>query len=67
MRFNPQTLKAAIKIVGMQQKALGAVEKVEKRSARDVKPITSPFSPKVNGIVIPYTTKARTCRLILLG
>ncbi|PHT38011.1 hypothetical protein CQW23_21584 [Capsicum baccatum] len=49
MRFNHQTLKAAIKIVGMQQKALGAVEKMEKRSSRDAKPITSPFSPKVNG------------------
>ncbi|PHT85661.1 hypothetical protein T459_07767 [Capsicum annuum] len=49
MRFNHQTLKAAIKNAGMQQKALGAVEKMEKRSARDAKPITSPFSPKVNG------------------
>ncbi|PHT28013.1 putative 2-dehydropantoate 2-reductase [Capsicum baccatum] len=48
MRFNPQTLKDAIKIVGMQQKALGAVEKMGKRSARDVKPITRPFTPKIS-------------------
>ncbi|PHT29514.1 hypothetical protein CQW23_30884 [Capsicum baccatum] len=47
LRFNPQTLKDAIKIAGMQQKALGAVEKMGKRSARDVKPITRPFTPKV--------------------
>ncbi|PHT29519.1 putative metal tolerance protein C3 [Capsicum baccatum] len=60
MRFNPQTLKAAIKIAGMQQKALGAVEKMGKRSARDVKPITRPFTPKVNGTVIPYKTKDKT-------
>ncbi|PHT29517.1 hypothetical protein CQW23_30887 [Capsicum baccatum] len=32
----------------MQKKSLGAVEKMEKRSSRDAKLITSPFSPKVN-------------------
>ncbi|PHT29516.1 hypothetical protein CQW23_30886 [Capsicum baccatum] len=50
MRFNPQTLKDAIKIAGMQQKALGAVEKMGKRSARDVKPITRPFTPKKSNV-----------------
>ncbi|PHT29524.1 hypothetical protein CQW23_30894 [Capsicum baccatum] len=49
MRFNPETLKGVIKIAGMQQKALGDVEKMGMRSARDAKPITCPLSPKVNG------------------
>ncbi|PHT28143.1 hypothetical protein CQW23_32252 [Capsicum baccatum] len=53
----------AIKIARMQQKALEAMKKMGKRSARDVKPINSPFSPRVNGTVIPFTTKARTSRL----
>ncbi|PHT30365.1 hypothetical protein CQW23_30029 [Capsicum baccatum] len=51
MRFNPETLKGVIKIAGMQQKALGDVEKMGMRSARDAKPITCPLSPKVNGTV----------------
>ncbi|PHT27943.1 hypothetical protein CQW23_32451 [Capsicum baccatum] len=48
-------MKAAIKIAGMQQKALVAVEKMEKRSSRYAKPITIPFNTNVNETVIPHT------------